>query len=637
MKKFILLTFLSFFLYTSCNSLEENKQDTYVADNYTKQEVTIAMRDGTRLHTTIYSPKDTSKEYPILMQRTPYSSAPYGAEKMKTKIGPNIHLMKEGNIVVYQDVRGRWMSEGVYDNMRAYIPNKTAKQADEVSDTYDTIDWLINNVKNNNGNVGTWGISYPGHYATVSTIEAHPALKAASPQACIGDFFFDDFHHNGAFLLSYFRAISLFGTYKDTPTDSAWYSFPKMESKDQYQFFLDKGPLKNLNEYFQYEKLDVKTAENKDRVDDYFWKEIIEHPNYDSVWQSKGIIQHLDKVPSSVATMIVGGWFDAEDLYGPLETYKAIEKNGKDNYNTLVFGPWDHGKWARAGVENYVGNYYFGDSISLKFQSEIETKFFNHFLKGKGDKNSGLPEAYVFDSGKKEWKSYDAWPPENVVKENWFLNRDQGLAQQHDGKLTREIKFTSDLKHPVPYSEDIKTVFTPRKYMTDDQRFAARRPDVLVFETEVLTDDFTLAGDILAKLKVATTGSSADWIVKVIDVHPDNLEETNDKLQDHLKMSNYHLMVRSEVLRGRFRNSFEHPEPFVPNKKTDVNIKLQDVFHTFKKGHKMQIQVQSTWFPLIDLNPQTYVENIYKADEKDFKNQTHTVFTDSSIEFSVLK
>jgi len=637
MKKFILLTVLSFFLYTSCNSSEENKLDTYVIDNYTKQEVTIVMRDGTKLHTTIYSPKDTSKKYPILMQRTPYSSAPYGDEKMKTKIGPNIHLMKEGNIIVYQDVRGRWMSEGVYDNMRAYIPNKTAKEADEVSDTYDTIDWLVNNVKNNNGNVGTWGISYPGHYATVSAIEAHPALKAASPQACIGDFFFDDFHHNGAFLLSYFRAISLFGTYKDTPTDSAWYSFPKMESKDQYQFFLDKGPLKNLNEYFQYEKLDAKTAENKDRIDDYFWKEIVEHPNYDSVWQSKGIIQHLDKVPSSVATMIVGGWFDAEDLYGPLETYKAIEKNGKDNYNTLVFGPWDHGKWARAGVENYVGNYYFGDSISLKFQSEIETKFFNHFLKGKGDKNSGLPEAYVFDSGKKEWKSYDAWPPENVVKEDWFLNRNQGLAKKHDGKLTHEIKFTSDLKHPVPYSEDIKTVFTPRKYMTDDQRFAARRPDVLVFETEILTDDFTLAGDILAKLKVATTGSSADWIVKVIDVHPDNLEETNDKLQDHLKMSNYHLMVRSEVLRGRFRNSFEYPEPFIPNKKTAVNIKLQDVFHTFKKGHKMQIQVQSTWFPLIDLNPQTYVDNIYKADEKYFKNQTHTVFTDSSIEFSVLK
>jgi hypothetical protein len=410
-----------------------------------------------------------------------------------------------------------------------------------------------------------------------------------------------------------------------------------MKTQDQYQFFLDKGPLKNLNEYFQYDKLDVKTAENKDKIDDFFWKEIIEHPNYDSVWQSKGIIQHMDKVPSSVATMIVGGFFDAEDLYGPLETYKGIEKNGKENYNTLVFGPWDHGKWASSAVRNDVGNYYFGDSISLKFQKEIETKFFNHFLKGKGDKNSGLPEAYVFDSGKKEWKSYDAWPPTSVIRESFFLNSNQELKKTHNGKITQEIKFISDLKRPVPYSEDIKTVFTPRKYMTDDQRFAARRPDVLVFETAILKEDYTLAGDILAKLKVATTGTDADWIVKVVDVHPADAAENNDKMQDHLKMSNYHLMVRSEVMRGRFRNSFEHPEPFTPNKKTDVDIKLQDVFHTFKKGHKIQVQVQSTWFPLIDLNPQTYVDNIYKADEKDFKTQTHTVFTDSSIEFSVLK
>ena len=639
MKRYILLTIFYFFLFTSCDVASE-KEDTYVANNYTKKEVNIVMRDGTKLHTTIYRPKDYSKKYPILLQRTPYSSKPYG-EGMKTKIGPNVHLMKEGNIVVYQDVRGRWMSEGVYDNMRAYIPNKTAKQSDEVSDTYDTIDWLVKNVENNNGNVGTWGISYPGHYATVSAINAHPALKAASPQACIGDFFFDDFHHNGAFLLSYFRAISLFGTYKDTPTDAAWYSFPEINSKDQYQFFLDKGPIKNLNKYFQYDALETKTAKNKDKIDDFFWKEIIEHPNYDAVWQSKGIIQHMDKVPSSVATMIVGGWFDAEDLYGPLETYKGIEKNGKDNYNTLVFGPWDHGKWASSGVRNAVGNYYFGDSISLKFQTDIETKFFNHFLKGKGDKNSGLPEAYVFDSGKKEWKSYDAWPPKNVVKQDWILSEEQELKYRDPNIETKRkinaIPFISDIKKPVPYSEDIKMVFTPRKYMTDDQRFAARRPDVLVFETDILTEDFTLAGDILAKLKVATTGTAADWIVKVIDVHPADAEENNDKLQDHLKMSNYHLMVRSEVLRGRFRNSFEFPKPFVANKKTDVNIKLQDVFHTFKKGHKLQIQVQSTWFPLIDLNPQTYVDNIYKANEKDFKTQTHTVFTDSSIEFSVLK
>ena len=333
--------------------------------------------------------------------------------------------------------------------------------------------------------------------------------------------------------------------------------------------------------------------------------------------------------------MIVGGWFDAEDLYGPLETYKAIEKHGKNNYNTLVFGPWDHGGWARSSVKNAVGNYYFGDSISLKFQKEIETRFFHHFLKGKGDKNSGLPEAYVYDSGKKEWKSYDVWPPNNVVKENWFLSNNQALTATQ--KETKEISFISDIKRPVPYSEDIKTVFTPRKYMTDDQRFAARRPDVLVFETNVLTQDFTLAGDILAKLNVATTGTAADWIVKVIDVHPADSEENNDKMQDHLKMSNYHLMVRSEVMRGRYRNSFEFPEPFTPNNKTAVNIKLQDVFHTFKKGHRVQIQIQSSWFPLIDLNPQTYVDNIYKAEEKDFKTQTHTVFTDSFIEFTVLK
>jgi putative CocE/NonD family hydrolase len=519
--------------------------------------------------------------------------------------------------------------------MRAYIPNKTEKQSDETTDTYDTIDWLIKNVPHNNGKVGTWGISYPGHYATVSTIDAHPALKAASPQACIGDFFFDDFHHNGAFLLSYFRAISLFGTYKDQPTDSAWYSFPKMNTQDQYQFFLDKGPLKNLNEYFQYDKPDSKNVASKSDIDDFFWKEIVEHPNYDSVWQSKGIIQHLDKVPSTVATMIVGGWFDAEDLYGPLETYKGIEKHQPNNYNTVVFGPWDHGGWSRSKVKNTVGNYYFGDSISLNFQKNIETKFFNHFLKGSGSKESGLPEAYVYDTGKKEWKSYDVWPPKNAQKQSLFLAEDQNLSNTKTN--TSKISFVSDIKRPVPYSEDIKTVFTPRKYMTDDQRFAARRPDVLVFETEVMEEDMTLAGDILAKLNVATTGTAADWIVKVIDVHPSDLKNDNEDMQSHMKLSNYHMMVRSEVLRGRFRNSFANPEPFIPNKKTKVDIKLQDVFHTIKKGHKLQIQVQSTWFPLIDLNPQTYVDNIYKADEKDFKTQTHSVFTDSSVEFTILK
>ncbi len=333
--------------------------------------------------------------------------------------------------------------------------------------------------------------------------------------------------------------------------------------------------------------------------------------------------------------MIVGGWFDAEDLYGPLETYKTIEKYNPKNYNTIVFGPWDHGAWARSKGENFVGNYYFGDSISEFFQKDIETKFFNHFLKGKGDHNTGLPEAYVFDTGKKEWKSFNKWPPENIEKRVAYLTENQRLTTKKVN--TKAIKFVSDIKRPVPYTEDIKTVFTPRKYMTDDQRFAARRPDVLIFETLVLENDFTLAGNILAKLEVATTGTDADWIVKIIDVHPSDIEEQKKGMQDHLKLSNYHLMVRSEVMRGRFRNSFSNPEPFVANKRTKVNIKLQDVFHTFKKGHKLQIQVQSTWFPLIDLNPQTFVPNIFKAKEKDFKTQTHSVFTSSSIEFSVLK
>ena len=637
-----MLLLLGNFSFTSCNKTQIDEsddsiiKDTYVKDHFDKKEVTIEMRDGIKLHTTVYSPKDTSKSYPILLKRTPYSCKPYGENEFPTNIGPNKYMMKQGYIVVYQDVRGRWMSEGTYDNMRAYIPNKRSeKDIDESSDTYDTIDWLVKNVDNNNGNVGTWGISYPGFYATYSAIDAHPALKAASPQACIGDFFFDDFHHNGAYLLSYFRATALFGTPKDQPIDTAWYKLPDLKTEDQYQFFLDAGPLSNLNKYFQYETVDDPGLRKENLVDDFFWQELIDHPNYDSVWQKKGIIQHLKNIKPSVATMVVGGWFDAEDLYGPLETYKTIEAHNPDNYNTMVFGPWDHGGWARSKSKNIVGNYYFGDSISDFFQQEIESRFFQHFLKNSGDHNSGLPEAYVFDSGKKVWKTFDSWPPENISRQQWYLSANQKLSKTKG--VEQKMTFISDLKRPVPYSEDIKTVFTPRKYMTDDQRFAARRPDVLVFETQVLEEDLTLAGDILAKLMVATTGTDADWIVKVIDVHPSDTQNNNEGLQDHLKMSNYHLMVRSEVMRGKFRNSFSEPEPFVPNQKTGVNIKLQDVFHTFKKGHKLQVQVQSTWFPLIDLNPQTYVPNIYKAKESDFKTQSHTVFTSSSIEFTVLE
>ena len=588
----------------------------YVTDNYEKSEVQITMRDGIKLHTTIYSPKDKSKSYPILMQRTPYSSRPYGEGQMRSRSGPNEFLMKGGYIIVYQDVRGRWMSEGVYDNMRAYIPNKKKGQVDEASDTYDTIEWLVNNVANNNGKVGVWGISYPGFYATYSLLDSHPALKAVSPQACIGDFFFDDFHHNGAYLLSYWRATAVFGYEKTEPTATSWYQFPDLGSTDQYQFFLDNGPLKNLDKYY--------------KEDNVFWQQLKDHPNYDEFWRSRGIIQHLKDIKPAV--MVVGGLFDAEDLYGPFETYEKIEQRSS-NYNTVVFGPWSHGDWARTSERQAIGNVYFGDNISEHFQKDIEFHFFNHFLKGSGDGDSGLPEAYMYDSGSREWKKYEQWPPAETARKRMYLNAGQELTASAGSEETFE-EFVSDPAKPVPYSEDIKMVFTPRKYMTDDQRFAARRPDVIIFETEVLEEDLTLAGDILTRLNVSTTGTDADWVVKLVDVYPADAPDY-EETQKYLKMGNYHMMVRSEVMRGRFRNSFETPEPFNPGEKTVVDLKLQDVHHTFKKGHKVQIQVQSSWFPLIDLNPQTFVPNIFQADASDFQKQTHRVYHDSYVDLNV--
>jgi putative CocE/NonD family hydrolase len=592
-------------------------QDNYVTEHYTKTEVDIPMRDGIKLHTTIYTPKEGGKKYPILMQRTPYSSRPYGEGQMRSRIGPNKYLMEDGYIIVYQDVRGRWMSEGVYDNMRAYIPNKTGDQVDEASDTYDTIEWLINNLDNHNGRVGVWGISYPGFYATYSLLDAHPALKAVSPQACIGDFFFDDFHHNGAYLLSYWRATAVFGYEKTEPTPNSWYSFPDLGSQDQYQFFLDAGPLKNLDRYY--------------KEDNVFWQQLKEHPNYDEFWRSRGIIQHLKDIKPAV--MVVGGLFDAEDLYGPFETYEKIEQRS-DNYNITVFGPWSHGDWARINERQAIGNVYFGSGISDHYQKDIEFSFFDHFLKGSGKGEPNLPEAHMFDTGSMSWKDYAQWPPAEGQTKNYWLQAGGRLNEKAERSLTFE-EFVSDPAKPVPYSEDIKMVFTPRKYMTDDQRFAARRPDVLVFETPVMERDMTLAGDVMAHLQVSTTGTDADWVVKLIDVYPPDAEDF-EETQDYLKMSNYHMMVRSEVMRGRFRNSFVKPEPFTPGEKTEVTVKLQDVHHTIKKGHKLQIQVQSTWFPLIDLNPQTFVPNIFMAGEEDFQKQTHRLYNDSYIELRIL-
>ena len=619
-KNYLLISLLSMGILSACkgkSSSTSQAEDTYAKDHYTKKEVSIPMRDGIKLHTTIYTPKNTKKNYPILMMRTPYSCSPYGEKDFKTNLGPNKYLMQEGYIMVYQDVRGRWNSEGVFDNMRPYIPNKKGNQTDEATDTYDTIEWLVTNLPNNNGKVGIYGISYPGFYATYSLLDPHPALKAVSPQACIGDFFFDDFYHNGAYLLSYWRATSVFGYMKDYPTKKAWYKFPDIGTEDQHQFFLDHMPLSKLDTFY-----------GKDNV---FMQQLKTHVTYDEFWQKRGIIQHLKNIKP--ATLVVGGFFDAEDLYGPFATYQSIENNS-NNYNTIVFGPWSHGDWARTKDRQVIGNIYFGDGISDYFQKEIETPFFNHFLKGNANGKLALPEAQMFNTGTKKWQSFDTWPPKNTEKVSYFMQPEAQLTK-YAKKNIATSDFVSNPKKPVPYSEDIKVVFTPRKFMTDDQRFAARRPDVLVFETEVLNNEITLAGPILAQLKVATTGTDADWIVKVIDVFPAETKNTDD-VQDHLKLSNYHMMVRSEVFRGRFRNSMSNPEPFIPNKKTAVNIKLQDVFHTFKKGHKIQVQIQSTMFPYIDANPQTYVDNIFEAKIEDFTTQTHKVYNDSSIEFTIL-
>ncbi|HET8838671.1 MAG TPA: CocE/NonD family hydrolase [Flavobacteriaceae bacterium] len=611
MKKIIAFALFSFWSFVVGAQSWENYE---VADHYTKQEVDIVMRDGIKLHTTIYSPKDASQDYPMILKRTPYSSRPYGESKFPRRIGPNPFLMMQGNIFVVQDVRGRWMSEGDYDNMRPYIPNKKGNQTDEASDTYDTIDWLVKNVKNNNGKVGVWGISYPGFYTTYALLSGHPALKAASPQASISDFFFDDFHHNGAFLLSYFKAVSLFGNQNEKPANERWFEIPEFPGNDQYQFFLDHTPISKLDSIYP---------------DNFFWEQLKEHPNYDEFWQKRNILQYLKDIKPAV--LFVGGLFDAEDLYGPFNSYQTIEKSS-NNYNTIAYGPWSHGDWARMVKRQAVGNVYFGDYINRDFQKNVVTPFFNHFLKGE---KMDLPEAKMYDTGTREWKSYSEWPPKNAKKKKFYLGDNEKFATEPKAETVQ--KFVSDPNKPVPYLNiDKEVVFTPREYMTGDQRFAARRPDVLVFETEVLEEDMTLTGEIIANLKVATTGSDADWIVKLIDVYPPDAEDYPETRKG-LHMGNYHLMVRSEVMPARFRNSFEHPEPMKPNKKTEVEVKLQDVHHTFKKGHKLQIQIQSSWFPLINLNPQTYVPNIFLATENDYQKQTHSVFGDSYIELMVLE
>lgn len=611
----IFLVFLMVFITTPIFA----QQDSLTSKDYSKSQYDIEMRDGTKLHTVVYTPKNNSEEYPILIKRTPYSCRPYEEGRIPEQIISNPYMQSEGFIIVCQDVRGRWMSEGQYTTM---TPNKSGNQIDESSDTYDTVEWLINNIPNNNGKVGQWGISYPGFYTTAGLPDAHPAMAASSPQAPISDFFFDDFHHHGAYFISYWFVTPLFGIQHDGPTDTSWYDFPETGTQDGYYFYSNLEPLTNTDKYFS--------------EDNFFWQELVNHPNYDEFWQSRNILPHLKDIDHPVMT--VGGWFDAEDLYGPLNTYRSIEEKNPNITNTIVMGPWSHGQWASTNPHQMVGDIYFGENISQFYKKEIEYPFFMKHLKG-ADMGT-LPEAYMFDTGLKKWNTFEDWPPKSVQNQSWFIHENGRLNEQKPKKTEKEFtEYESDLDNPVPYKEESDLVFIPQDYMSDDQRFAARRPDVVTFETEVLKEDVTLAGDILTNLYVSTSGTASDWIVKVIDVYPPDTPES-DHTPEHVELDNYHQMVRSEVIRGRFRDSYENPKPFEPNEVTHVDLPLQDIYHTFKQGHKIHIQIQSTWFPLVDLNPQKYVPNIFKAQEDDFTNTTqrvyHTPEYPTSIEVKVL-
>ncbi|EJL74982.1 CocE/NonD family hydrolase [Chryseobacterium populi] len=620
MKIYISILFIFFF--SLGKSQNAPQKDSFVKDNFTKKEFYIPMRDGVKLFTSVYIPKDISNKnkYPFLMQRTCYSVAPYGENEYKNKLGPNQYLMKDKYIFVYQDVRGRYMSEGTFTNMTPQVERKTKKDIDESTDTYDTIEWLLKNIKDNNGKAGQYGTSYPGFYTAAGILADHPALVASSPQAPISDFWNDDFLHNGKFMLGYFRTFPVFGVQKTKAEKEGWYmdTFIKPTSEDGLKFYRDLGTLKEA--YDKYYK------------NNFFMTEIMNHPNYDEFWQKRGLLPHLKNVKHAVMT--VGGWYDAEDLSGPLNIYKTIEKSSPKAKNTIVMGPFSHGGWGQEQGKHFHNDIYFGDSIATYYQRNIETKFFNHYLKGNTKEDAGLPEALMYDTGAKEWKEFAAYPPKNAQKINFYLTN--GTLKNTAGQGTSE--YYSDPGNPVLSSANLKDFngFTPKNYMSEDQRFAEGRPDVLTFTTDVLTDDITFAGEIMAKLNIASTSTDADFAVKLIDIYPEDFKKPAEK-KDGVIYPNYHQMVRSEIMPARFRNSREKPEALIPNQKTAVNFRLQDVLHTFKKGHKIQIQISSTWFPLFSVNPQKFMDNPNMATKADYTKAFIKIYDDSAIEAEILK
>lgn len=595
-------------LLTAADLHAQEIDSAWMVNNYVKKEYSIPMRDGVKLFTSVYMPRSSSEPHPILMTRTPYSCAPYGEDQWKPYWKSYVkEYFKEGYVIVTQDVRGRWMSEGVFADVRPINFDKKGKEIDEASDTYDAIDWLVKNIPNNNGKVGVFGISYPGFYSTMAAASNHPALKAVSPQAPVTNWFIgDDFHHNGAFFqMDAFNFYSSFGKPRPQPTTVGPKGFD-FYTHDNYKFFLEAGSLKTLTGYMGDSIL--------------FWKELMSHPNYDAWWQARDARRATKNLQP--AMLWVGGLFDAEDCWGAWNAYKAAEENNPGKaFNKIVDGPWYHGQWA-SNDGTHLGNVGFGSNTSEWYQQHIEIPFFNYFLKGKGD-ISNIAEANVFISGANEWKTFNQWPPaEKQDKELYFATGKTSLSWEKPAANGGFEEYISDPAKPVPYTEDVHFNRT-RNYMTDDQRFATRRPDVLSFQTEVLQSDLTVTGNVVADLMTSLSTTDADFVVKIIDVFPDTLSYTDVDIyaeKDPAKtypMGGYQMLVRGEIFRGRFRKSYEKPEAFIPGKVEEVKFSLPHIAHTFKKGHRLMVQVQSSWFPLVDRNPQQFID-IYHADEKDF-------------------
>ena len=597
-----------------------------VKAHYTKYEYRVLMRDGVHLFTSIYVPKDTSHAYPFLIDRTPYSVAPYGVDQYRKQLGPSLDFDKAGYIFVFQDVRGRYMSEGTFLEMRPHIDNKkSSKDVDDSSDLYDTIDWLLRNVANNNGKAGIWGISYPGFFTSASIIDSHPALKAASPQAPMTDLFMgDDAYHGGAFMLA-----ANFGFYSAFKPQANPELPPKVRvpfdygTTSGYDFFLKAGTLEKLTEMLPGQTL---------------WEDQEKHATYDDYWKPRNLAPHMKNIHCAVLT--VGGWFDAEDLQGPFSTYHAIEKNNPGIFNALVIGPWVHGGWARY-EGNHLGRVDFASNTGDYYRKNILFPFFEQYLKGKDD--AKLPEAYVFETGTNVWRQYSSWPPADIQQKTlYFLPGGELSFDPPNGGSGQFDEYVSDPAKPVPFVGYAATA-VPQEYMDSDQRFADSRTDVLVYKTPVLQEDVTIAGPVSPRLFVSTTGTDSDWDVKVIDVYPPDYPDSKldevkpedrdkprtDVVAPSFAMGGYEQLVRGEPFRGKFRHSFEKPEPFIPGKVEEVNFTMQDVNHTFRRGHRIMVQIQSSWFPLTDRNPQTFV-NIPDAKPSDFVKATQRVYHDKN-------